>query len=168
MTLPDLNSRPGARPVMDSSAAGARAAWERRPEDPAAKANTAAALRRRGLLQSAVGLVAGTLIWFFWHRYLAPVVWTLAALNGLAAIASPTGVYAAISRGLEALGRGIGRVLTVVLLTPVYWLFFAPFGLLRRRGRRDRLTRWIDPRAETYWRRREDEEMTLERYERQF
>lgn len=163
MTLPEYELPPAA-----STAAGAAAAWDRRRGTGASTAELAFRLRRRGLLQSAVGLVAGVLIWFFWHRSLAPLVWTLAGLNALAALLSPTGVYAAISRALEALGRGIGRVLSVLLLTPVYWLFFTPFGRLLRGGRRDRLARWSDPEAATYWRRRDPEEPSLDRYERQY
>lgn len=152
----------------DLEAAGAEAAWPRNSSKAPDPREAAKKLRRRGLVQTAIGLAIGALVWFFWHRSLAPVIWTLASLNGLAAVFSPTGVYAAISRGLEALGRGIGRVLTVLLLTPVYWLFFAPFGFLFRRGKRDSLARWSDPEAETYWIRRDLEEPSLERYERQY
>ncbi len=99
---------------------------------------------------------------------MAPFIWTLAGLNGLAAWCSPAGIYAAISKILEALGRGIGQVLTALLLTPVYWLFFAPFGLLFRRGRNDSLARRSDASASSYWTERPAEDPTLERYERQY
>jgi hypothetical protein len=54
----------------------------------------------------------------------------------------------------------------VVLLVPLFVLFFLPFGLLARRGRRDRLGRFFDPDAPTYWKRREPAAPTLADYER--
>jgi hypothetical protein len=34
---------------------------------------------------------------------------------------------------------------------PIFYLLFAPFGELLRRGRRDRLHRYFEPDAESYW-----------------
>jgi hypothetical protein len=51
----------------------------------------------------------------------------------------------------RAIGRRIGRALTWLLLVPLFYLFFLPFGLLFRRGRRDRLKRYFDREATTYW-----------------
>lgn len=128
----------------------------------------AARLRREGLVRALVAGVAGAAVFFLWHRGAAYVVWTIAGLTLLAALASPTGAYAALGRGLAAFGRAVGRVLAVVLLTPLYFLFFVPFRALLRSGRRDRLERWFDRGAGTYWRRRSDPERTRESYERQF
>jgi len=38
-----------------------------------------------------------------------------------------------------------------LLLVPIFYLAFAPFGLLLRRGRRDRLRRRLDPEAASHW-----------------
>ena len=78
------------------------------------------------------------------------------------------GVYAAIGRGLALLGHGIGRLLAIVLLTPLFWLVFVPFGRLLRGGRRDKLERWFDVAAPSYWHRREGRPRTKRSYERAF
>ena len=64
--------------------------------------------------------------------------------------------------------HGIGRLLAVLFLTPVFWLFFVPFGLLLRAGRRDRLERWFDPAAPSYWHRRDDAPRSKSSYEKAF
>ena len=126
------------------------------------------ALRREGVVRALVGAAVGGVLFYFGAPILARVAWVGAAFVLLAALASPDGLYAAIGRGLALLGHGIGRLLAIVLLTPLYWLFFVPFGRLLRAGRRDRLERWFDPAASTYWHRREDAPRTKRSYERAF
>jgi hypothetical protein len=99
---------------------------------------------------------------------LAYVAWGISALILLLALISPAGAYAALGRGLEAFGRLVGRVLAVVLLTPVFFLFFTLFGRLFRTGRRDRLERWFDAAAPSYWHRRDDPPRSAASYEKAF
>ena len=73
----------------------------------------------------------------------------------LAGLLSPTGLYVAIDRGFQALAHGLARVVTWAVLLPLFYLFFLPFGLVLRAGNRDRLQRWMDPNAATYWEPRE-------------
>ncbi len=75
-------------------------------------------------------------------------------------------------RGLEIVVDGIAKLLTVVVLAPLFLGGFTLFRLMFRRGIRDRLERWIEPDASSYWRQRNDEspsdsEPSLQRYERQ-
>ena len=49
------------------------------------------------------------------------------------------------------LGHWTGIALAWLLLVPIFYLAFLPFGLLLRRGRRDRLRRRLDPDAVSYW-----------------
>lgn len=125
-------------------------------------------LRREGLLRAAIGGVVGGGLFLLGATLLARVAWTGAGFVLLAALASPEGLYAAIGRGLALLGHAVGRLLAIVFLTPVFLLFFVPFGLLLRRGRRDRLERWFDPAAATYWHRRDDAPRTKSSYDKAF
>lgn len=59
--------------------------------------------------------------------------------------------YAVLDRFAMAFGRGIGQVLTWVLLTPLYWLFFAVIGNFARLFGKDPLCRKFDACAKTYW-----------------
>ena len=113
-------------------------------------------MRWEGVVRGLAGAAVGGVLFYFGATILARVAWVGAGLVLLAALASPDGLYAAIGRGLALVGHGIGKLLAVTLLTPLYWLFFVPFGRLLRAGRRDRLERWFDPAAPTYWHRRED------------
>ena len=61
------------------------------------------------------------------------------------------GLIAAIERLFLALGHATGKLLTWMLLVPMFYGFFMPFGWLMRRGLRDRLKRHLEPDAETYW-----------------
>jgi len=110
----------------------------------------------------------GALFFGFDAVRLAAVAWGLAGVVLLAALLSPSGMYAAIGRALALLGHGIGRALAVLLLTPVFFLFFLPFGRLLRRGRRDRLERGKERSLPSYWHRRDDRPRTKSSYEKAF
>jgi hypothetical protein len=148
---------PSARPVTLAPIAGrAEAAaeiWDwRRAKD--ARRDEAAEARRsrlRGAVQALVAASAGAILLFFSLRWPAFLAFALAGVLGLSAIVASRSLHVAIERGLQALGRGTGTLLGWVLLVPVFYLFFAPFGRLLRRGRRDRLQRRFDPDAESYW-----------------
>ncbi len=71
----------------------------------------------------------------------------------LSLLLSPTGLYAALQRLFAATGRAAGRITTWLVMVPLFYLFFLPFGRLLRRGRRDRLKRSFDRAAGSYWRR---------------
>lgn len=150
----------------------AEVAWRWRETSAAGGAAERAArrrsLRREGVLRAAIGAAVGGALYFFGAVILARVAWFASGLMLLAALASPAGLYAAIGRGLAQFGHLVGRLLAVVSLTPVYFLFFVPFGLLLRRGRRDRLERWFDPTTPSYWHRRDDAPRTKASYEKAF
>lgn len=112
---------------------------------------SAARARLRGLAQAAVAALFGAAILVFWSRTIGTVVLAVASIVCLSALVSPLGLYAAIERLFLWLGHATGRLLTWILLAPVFYGFFVPFGLLLRRGRRDRLQRRLAPDAPTYW-----------------
>jgi hypothetical protein len=97
------------------------------------------------------GAAVASALYLFWSQAVGTVVFCIAAIILLSALASPTGVYRAIQGLFETLGNVTGRVLTWVMLVPLFYLFFLPFGLLMRRGRRDRMKRFFEPDAESYW-----------------
>jgi len=161
---------PPAFALRPGKAEAAATVWRWREKGDARVAGIARRrkLRREGLIRALVGGVIGGFLFYFGATLFARVAWAGSAVVLLAALASPAGLYSAIGRGLALLGHGIGRLLAVLLLTPVFLFFFVPFGRLLRGGRRDRLERWFDPAATTYWRRRDDAPRTTSSYERAF
>lgn len=161
---------PTAQPAAAGRPEAAAAVWDWRRE--AAGAGTAgdagdrpARLRRRALLEAAVAAAAGGLL-YLWKPPLAWVAWTIGAATLLAALVSPNVLYAGLRRGVLWFGHAVGLTLTVVFLVPLYFGFFAVFGALFRRGRRNRMEPRFDRAAATYWKRREPREVTLADYER--
>lgn len=107
--------------------------------------------RLRGTLQALAGAGFGAVSLVLGAHVLAAVVFTLASLLFLSALLSPAGLYAAIERAFRALGRWIGQALSWILLPAIFYGVFLPFGLLFRRGRRDRMKRFLEDRATSYW-----------------
>ncbi len=158
--------------LRSGSPAAAAAVWRWREATPAfaavARRDRRRALRREGTVRALAGAAVGGVLFTFGATILARVAWVGAGVVLFAALASPDGLYSAIGRGLAHLGHGIGRLFAIVLLTPVYWLFFVPFGRLLRGGRRDKLERWFDRGAASYWHRRNDAPRAKSSYERAF
>jgi len=135
--------------------------WRGESDDRAARAAKA---RRGAILRGVIGGLAGAGFFFLLARpSFAVVVWSISGLTLLLGLASPLGAYAALDRVVLGASRVVGAVLTWVLLTPVYYLFFAPFGALFRRGRRDKLQRALEKDRASYWREREGEDRPLDR-----
>jgi hypothetical protein len=125
--------------------------WNWRSVAAVQEVGAARSARRRGVIQGAVGGLVGAAFWLLgWHGF-ASVAFVLAGLVATAALLSPLGLYAGIHRLIEATGHAVGVGLSWLLLVPFFYLFFAPFGSLFRRGRRDRLRRRYEAEAETYW-----------------
>jgi hypothetical protein len=107
--------------------------------------------RLRGFVRGAIVTTFGLLVLAFWSQTVGTVVLVVAGVILFSALVSPTVLYAGIEGLLARLGRLTGQAITWVLLVPLFYLFFLPFGLLLRRGRRDRMKRFFEPGAETYW-----------------
>jgi hypothetical protein len=121
-----------------------------------------------GSLQAfGVGALGGA-IFLFWSPATGRVVLGVAAIVLLAALVSPTGLYAGIRQLLQTLGRWTGQALTWAMLVPLFYLVFLPFGWLFRRGSRDLLKRYFDPEAETYWEPREGATAASKSRQRQY
>ena len=124
--------------------------------------------RLRGVLQAlGGGAVAGLLFWL-WSEAIGTVVATISLVIGLSALLSPHGLYAAIERGLAALGQLTGRWLSWILLGFVFYALVTPFGLLFRRGKRDAMRRRYEPELDSYWEPRELGRSGSDSHTRQF
>ncbi len=157
MSSTGFAARHGVRP---GRAEAASVVWKWQPSGATAPRPDARPLRLRGTLQAGVGLAvsAGFAWWGF--RTPATIVGVIACAIGLAALVSPFGVFAAIERAFAALGHRVGQALTWILLPMIFYLFFTPFSLIFRRGRRDSMKRHFDAGAVSYWTSREHRSAT--------
>lgn len=130
--------------------------WQQERDRHSDDAAQAARARRKGVLQGIVAAIVATLFFFFWSRTLATVIYTIAGVTLFAALVSPRGLYAAIEALIARIARLLGVLTTWLMLVPTFYLIFLPFGVLLRRGRRDRMRRFYEPEASTYWTARED------------
>jgi len=92
--------------------------------------------------------------WFRGRHSFAETAWTLAVLVPLAGLFSlrfMRHVYIAMSYATYP----IGFIVSHVVLGLVYYLALTPIGLTMRLFRYDPLSRRFDPKAQSYWIRRE-------------
>jgi hypothetical protein len=143
----------------------AETVWSwREPEQPP---DVARKNRIKGLIQGTIGALVATLIFFYISQHAAYVVYTITGLITLTALASPAGLFPRIELGFEKLGAFLGQMMSWLLLGPIYFIFFSGFHLLFRRGKKDAMTRWLDPQAESYWNERSGPPEAI-RYEKQY
>lgn len=127
-----------------------------------------AALRRRASLQCLAGAAGAAGFWFFGRETMASVVAGITGLSFLLAMFSPARGYTALQRALERFGHYLGLILSWLLLVPLFYLFFLPFGLLFRRGSKDPMQRRWSQGSESYWVKRDGKAPTLDDFRRQF
>src|SRR5262249_7923654 len=151
---PPDRRRPTLAHPRPGRADAAAAIWDWRAPAAGARPASAAdagAATRRGLLRGAILATVGALVFAFWSRGLGGLALALSALVVVSALVSPTGIYAALERGLEALTRATGLGLTWVFMSLIFFAIVTPFGVLFRRGARDPMRRFYEPDASTYW-----------------
>ena len=158
----DARLRPGS---PDASSAIWR--WRDHRDAPASASREAGRLRGHGLRQALIGLAIAAVVRFLFHRVtLAWIIAAIAASTLAIALVSPLGAYQKLRTGLDRFGIAVGKLLAWILLPFVYYVVVLPYGLLARRGRRDRMARWYEPKAGSYWKPRPDTHSAS--YERQF
>jgi len=113
-------------------------------------AGRARRLRREGAVRAAVGLAAAALL-ALWKPPFAAVVAAIALVVLVLALASPLGAYARLSGWIERFARGVGTVVTWVLMPLIFYGLFLPVGLLLRATGKLRLTRSPDRSRPSYW-----------------
>ena len=126
--------------------------WKGQRDERSVRAKKA---RRGAIVRALVAAVAGALFFTFGRATVAYAAWGVGGLTLALGLTSPLGAYAALDRAVTKAGELVGTVLTWLLLAPVYYLFFTPFGLLFKRGARDPMKRTLSKDAETYWQKRE-------------
>jgi len=147
----------------------AAAIWNRLTADPLPGRSTAdRRARSRGVVQAGIGSAIGALLFMLGARVPAWVAWVISGCILGAALLSPGRAYAAIGRLGVRLGEVVGLAMTWILLAPLFYLFFAPFGLLLRRGRRDLLERRVAREASSAWKPKSPAPEGPAAYERQF
>ena len=141
--------------------------WRPTPGDDGARNKALARARLKGTIQGLVGLGLGTLIFLYLSDVVGYISLLLSTCVLLSALLSPGVAYAGINYFFTSLGVVFARVATPLVLIPNFFLVFSPLGLLLRRGRNDRLERWLEKDNKTYWQDRKPNE-GLSNYERQF
>lgn len=121
--------------------------------------------RKRGCIQAAVAGALATLLFYVGWNVPASIAAVIAVFTLFAALVSPTGLFAGIERLVSWVARKLGTAASWILLVPVFYLFFVPFGALFRRGSRDRLRRSYEAGADSYWNQRKERG---DHHERQF
>jgi hypothetical protein len=101
--------------------------------------------------------------WHWAHGILLPVT-TLLVIVTAVAYRQLLVVYIPWMRVAEV----IGRVVTYITLTILYYMVFAPVGIFLRLGRWDLLARGWEPQAKTYWVTRVAKPFVKEDYHRPF
>jgi hypothetical protein len=125
--------------------------WRWRETEAEAPGPSAASVRVRGSLQALAGYAVAVAIHLFWSQTVAIVAFALTTVVLFCALVSPHGLYSLVRRLFDATGRVVGHAMTWIVMIPIFYLFFLPFGMLLRRGRNDRLRRYYESEAETYW-----------------
>jgi hypothetical protein len=162
-----METRPSARP--DSAAErAARLIWDPLRHEGAESARQAAAARRAGLIQAAVGFVAAG--WLAWRvgRTAAAIAAGVALTVAVLALVSPLGGLARLERAVRRFAGWVGTAVGWLLMTPLYYFVITPLGVLLRWRGKLRIRRRPDPRAETYWTVLPDPQPGPAPYEKQF
>ena len=73
-----------------------------------------------------------------------------------------------IYKVLTTVGHAIGWVNTRILLGIIFYIIFAPIGIILRLIRKDLLDERLDKDAKSYWNKKDNGVFAKEQYERQF
>ena len=108
-------------------------------------------VRIGGTIRALISASFGVGVYLIWSQTVGTIVLCIAGIIFFSAIVSPNGLYRGLQGLFGSLGNFTGRVLTWLMLVPLFYLFFLPFGKLMRRGQRDALKRKLEPESESYW-----------------
>lgn len=114
-----------------------------------------------------IGSGIGLIIYVFFHRPMAYIVWTISISLFVCGLLLPR-VFLKIEGGLRVFAHWVGLGLTVLLLVPFYWLVFAPGRLLFKLSGKDPMTRACPTDLPSYWQERTPIDDHARHLERQF
>lgn len=121
-------------------------------EDPFRKKQiNANKLRLKGIVQSICMVVVAILFFYFNHRVMAFSILVLSTIIGLSALFSPSGIFLFLDKGAKKIGVLLSTMIKWVLLPLIYYGFFVPFGKCCRKGNRDKMKRYYEVEAASYW-----------------
>lgn len=108
--------------------------------------------RKRALLQVAIMLTIGFLFYVFVkeHRYMAVIVWSLAGLVLIAALAAPQ-MFDALEKFGGVLKRVVGTGLTWFLLVPLFYTFFTVGRVSLMLSGKDPMQRGFEDCKDSFW-----------------
>lgn len=115
---------------------------------------------RKNLLVFGYGLAAILTVWsvLFWRKHPdAAWPWALIVLALLLAVVTRWRLeyLKPIYKNWMRVAHIIGQVFAAVLLTVIFYLVFAPTGIILRVLKKDLLDRTLEPQAKSYWKKRE-------------
>jgi hypothetical protein len=121
------------------------------PSVHGAAAPRRARLRAAAIMQTLALAAGGSLLYLvFGHRAVGSVVWGLALLGLILALVYPPAHEPLYRLGRTA-ARGVGWLLSLVLLAPLYFVLFTPVAVAQRLARRDPLNRRWPGGGASYW-----------------
>lgn len=115
------------------------------------KPSEAAAARKRGLTQVVITASLAGLLYFFLSEDAGTIVAGIACVLLVASMAFPLSVYAAIEGVVSRIALGLQRGVTWFLMGAIFFCIFFPFSMMFRKGRKDKLKRWMEPEFDSYW-----------------
>ena len=125
--------------------------WRQRMGKPAAAPPPRISVKmRRVSFQALVAAAVASLFYGTHHFGMAALVATIAGALALVSLVWPAG-HRAVEHAFQALGMGLGRVLTHVLLVPCFILIFGTAHFFIFLFRRDPLGRHYVPGQASYW-----------------
>ena len=126
--------------------------WQSAPVDTGtSESSEAMSARKRGFVQTAITASLGAVLYAFVSVHAGTVVMGIACVLLTTSMVFPLSLFARIESLAGALAAGLQKGVTWLLMFLIFAFFFAPFGKLFRRGKRDKLKRWMEPEQESYW-----------------
>ncbi len=123
-------------------------------------------LRKFGVTVGGVFVLLGLVSWYRGHVLPPRVLWTLGALLLVPGLVAPT-ILGPVEKAWMQMAAVLGHVNTRIILGVLYFVVFAPFGLVLRLFR-DPLDRSLDDDRPSNWIRRTPEPVDRARYQQQF
>ena len=122
--------------------------WTERWAAPPATRTTGSLRKFGAVMAVALGLIGGLFLWRG-RDWAVWILWLAAAFAALAIVAPRA--LAPVERGWLWIGERIGGVMTVVVLTVVFYAVITPMGWLKRLVSGDTMGLERDRNATTYW-----------------